>query len=353
MRVAPLPPPPTSQNDLSPAQCCVIHHVLEAPFEPFVAFWSAGHTRLRTARGGRPVCTLPNHARAVPTRPPARACVVPGRSGPMFRWTGVRKGEGRDGRGGGGGAVLVASRITDPPTHLLVSFAHISIHPAPPTHLPTLYTPRPHTPARAPCQPFSGVPVRRLRVVHDTSGEIRLNPTQRRVRGSNAPTRDGVRGRGCGARSSLASVRPEPLGALFDFWSAGHARRRTARGGRSACTLPNHARAVPTRPPARACMVPGRSGPMFRWTKNVLLRSPPYLCFGLFGPQAAGGAPHEGGDPLTPCPTTRGRFQRAHPRGRAWPGGGARELRASPFSPFFAFCSAGHARRTARGGTPA
>ena len=103
MRVAPLPPPPTSQNDLSPAQCCVIHHVLEAPFEPFVAFWSAGHTRLRTARGGRPVCTLPNHARAVPTRPPARACVVPGRSGPMFRWTGVRKGEGRDGRGGEAG----------------------------------------------------------------------------------------------------------------------------------------------------------------------------------------------------------------------------------------------------------
>ena len=140
---------------------------------------------------------------------------------------------------------------------------------------------------------------------------------------------------------------------FFAFWSAGHTRRRTARGGRPVCTLPNHARAVPTRPPARACVVPGRGGPMFRWTKNVLLRSPPYLCFGLFGPQAAGGAPHEGGGPLTLCPTTRGRFQRAHPRGRAWPGGGARELRASPFSPFFAFCSADHARRTARGGTPA
>jgi len=43
-----------------------------------------------------------------------------------------------------------------------------------------------------------------------------------------------------------------------------------------------------------------------------------------FGPQATRGcARHEGGDPFAPCPTTRGRFQRAHPRGRAWYRGGA------------------------------
>ena len=43
--------------------------------------------------------------------------------------------------------------------------------------------------------------------------------------------------------------------------------------------------------------------------------SEPFL---IFGPQATrGGARHEGGDPLAPCPTTRGRFHRAHPRGRA------------------------------------
>ena len=47
--------------------------------------------------------------------------------------------------------------------------------------------------------------------------------------------------------------------------------------------------------------------------------------------QAARGARPERGEPIAPHPTTRGQFQRTHLRGRAWPGGGARELRASPF----------------------
>ena len=69
--------------------------------------------------------------------------------------------------------------------------------------------------------------------------------------------------------------------------------------------------------------------------------------------QAARGARPERGEPIAPHPTTRGQFQRTHPRGRAWPGGGARSLLASyvlkPLEPPFAFWSAGRGRRTALG----
>ena len=152
-----------------------------------------------TTQGGRSACTLPNHARPVPRAHPRRRA-----------------------RPGGG------ARSSLPPT---------------PLPIVALYTPGPHTPARAPCQPLSGVSVPRLRVVHDTSGEIRLNPTPRR------------------------RARPGMWSALFV----------------SICT-------------ARTL-------------------SEPFL---IFGPQATrGGARHEGVQPLAPCPTTRGRFHRAPPRGRA------------------------------------
>ena len=127
----------------------------EAPRAPF-AFWSAGHAR-RTARGGRPAC-----------------------------------------RGGtGGGAVLVASqphRSPDASARLVRTRFDPLGSPDASAHL--VHTRPIRSPARAPCQPLSGASVRRLRVVHDACGEIRLHPTQRRVCGSNAPTRDGVRGRG-------------------------------------------------------------------------------------------------------------------------------------------------------------
>ena len=56
--------------------------------------------------------------------------------------------------------------------------------------------------------------------------------------------------------------------------------------------------------------------------------------------QAARDARPERGEPIAPHPTTRGQFQRTHPRGRAWPGGGARSLLASlrPEAPRAPFC---------------
>ena len=95
------------------------------------------------------------------------------------------------------GAVLVASpphRSPDASARLVRTRFDPLGSPDASAHL--VHTRPIRSPARAPCQPLSGASVRRLRVVHDACGEIRLHPTQRRVCGSNAPTRDGVRGRG-------------------------------------------------------------------------------------------------------------------------------------------------------------
>ena len=217
--------------------------------------------------------------------------------------------------------------LIDPPTHLLVSFAHVLIHSAPPTPLPISFT-------------------------HARSA-LRLEPLV-------SPSR---------ARRSAGCV-----------WCTTHA-------GRSDCTPPNDACVVPMHPPATACVAGGPStlsvsiftgaddgtrvsvppgtkarsridaqqvgvqvwsvgAPMCPGDESGTVAPPPYfakrpltcsmLChhimslkplsspFVRFGPQATRGcARHEGGDPFAPCPTTRGRFQRAHPRGRAWYRGGA------------------------------
>ena len=69
--------------------------------------------------------------------------------------------------------------------------------------------------------------------------------------------------------------------------------------------------------------------------------------------QAARGARPERGEPIAPHPTTRGQFQRTHPRGRAWPGGGARSLLASlrPEAPRAPFCILVRRPRAAAHGT--
>ena len=179
----------------------------------------------------------------------------------------------------------------------------------------------------APRAPFC-VLVRRPRAAaHGTRGETRLHPAQPRDGGSNAPTREGVRGRA--AEQAL-------FGSGWKIYHRGLQRpqrrdikagrgRRTARGGRAAYTLPRDTRAVPTRPPARACVAGGRSARAASIPLSLIFA--PFIIIGLpflrFVPQTTRGARREGGHPLEPRGLTRGRFQRAHPRVRARPGGGA------------------------------
>ena len=158
---------------------------------------------------------------------------------------------------------------------------------------------RPEAP-RAPFAFWSAGHARR----HGTRGETRLHHAQPRDGGSNAPTREGVRGRAAEQALFVAGWKiyhhglQRPHGETLKQ-AAGGARHE---GGGAAYTLPRDTRAVPTRPPARACVAGRRSARAASIPLFVNFR--PIYCVGLpflrFGPQATRGARHEGGRPLEP-----------------------------------------------------
>ena len=144
----------------------------------------------------------------------------------------------------------------------------------PPTPLPiALYTPGPHTPARAPCQPLSGVSVPRLRVVHDTSGEIRLNPTPRRR------ARPGMWSTLFVSIRTTARTLSEPF-LIFGPQATRGGARNEEGDPRAPC--PTTRGRFHRAPPTRARVTRGRSAPMFRRLENVLTSKPPFFAFWSF-----------------------------------------------------------------------
>ena len=95
---------------------------------------------------------------------------------------------------------------------------------------------------------------RRPRAAHGTRGGTRAHPAQRHAAGSSAPTCEGARRPG----AERASCEQPPFRPFLDFVPQA-ARGARRGGGRPACTPPDDASAVPTRPTTRACVAGGRS----------------------------------------------------------------------------------------------